>query len=365
MIHFSQKSYRALSWSAFHSNRAEPPDKLSNVAIVAPLYRRSPTQVPILIDILKRAMHINVLIVGPGKKTLMTLDGDLYIRGVKVPNYKKNWIIRLGSLHTIIAALKCLGKYIEGSGIDTAWEISGLYGSATVNQIIEGRHIYRGIQAHTITLMALHHLYAKAIFTDEEIKLIDATILNLKNQTSADTDKNSFVNMIEKVREEFVTKKLFEKLDINERSSDSAQFLKNYMTQVLNLLNYIGATRSRNWLQHLATSEEMSKYFHAHDLYNYAKWILLYLADMLELETTDNESWEFLMDGNFCVSKSEVPFTSIDPDHAIEHEHKPFKMKGGFTGITDNEPALERFALTMPILSKIAESFKRYTHIVC
>src|ERR1700761_3165768 len=108
MIYISQKSYRELSWSAFHSNRTEPPVKLSNVAIVAPLYRRSPTQVPILIDILKRAMNIQVLIIGPGKKTLVTLDGDLYIRGVKVPNYKENWIIRLGSLHTIIAALKCL-----------------------------------------------------------------------------------------------------------------------------------------------------------------------------------------------------------------------------------------------------------------
>lgn len=51
----------------------------------------------------------------------------------------------------------CIGKYIEGSGIDTAWETCEMYGSVTVNQIFEGRHIYRGIQAHTVTLMALHN----------------------------------------------------------------------------------------------------------------------------------------------------------------------------------------------------------------
>lgn len=79
---------------------------------------------------------------------------------------------------------------------------------------------------------------------------------------------------------------------------------------------------------------------------------------MLELETTDKEFWEFLEEGNFCVSKNEIPFTSIDPDHAIEHEHKPFKTRGGFVGITGNEAALERFVITMPILSNIAESFK-------
>ena len=35
----------------------------------------------------------------------------------------------------MIAALKCLGKYIEGSGLDLVREISGVYGSATVRQI--------------------------------------------------------------------------------------------------------------------------------------------------------------------------------------------------------------------------------------
>lgn len=147
-----------MSWSAFHSLLSDPNLSLSNVAIVAPLYRRSPTEIPILIDMFKKDMKISVLAVGEGKRAIITLDGDLYGRAVKIPDYKSRWIIRLGSLHTVIAALKCLGKYIEGSGIDVAWEASERYGTATVNQVIEGRHIYRGIQAHTITLIALCHV---------------------------------------------------------------------------------------------------------------------------------------------------------------------------------------------------------------
>ena len=87
--------------------------------------------------------------VGEGKRTIVKLDGDLYDHAVKLTNYKTMWCIRLGGLHITIAALKCLGKYIEGSGLDLVWEISGVYGSATVRQILEGRHIYRGIEAHT------------------------------------------------------------------------------------------------------------------------------------------------------------------------------------------------------------------------
>lgn len=308
-------------------------------------------------DILKRAMNISVIVVGPEKRTIITFDGDLYNRAVKIPNYKDKWIIRLGSLHVIIALLKCLGKYIEGSGLDSAWELSGMFGSATVKQILEGRHIYRGIQTHTVTFLALHHLYTEAVYTSDEQQLINSTISNLKSKISK-ADSISFQCEVQKVQNAFKNKKIFDKLVPNKESGNTAKFLCNYMSQVSSLLNYIAATRNRNWRQHLATTEESAKYVHAHDQSNYSKWLLLYIADMLELETTDKESWDYFDEGNFCVSKNEVPFTSIDPDHAIEHEHKPLKTRGGFVGITANEAALERFAITMPILANIAESFK-------
>lgn len=301
-------------------------------------------------------MNISALTVGPNKRTVITLDGDLYKDAVKVPNYKDKWIIRLGSLHTIIAALKCLGKYVEGSGIDTAWEMCGMYGSTTVNQIVEGRHIYRSIQAHTVTLLALHSLYTQSVLTSEDPKTIQA-ISSVICDTSQ--DKNEFKNSVLNVKQKLIDAGVFQKLNMI-GSSPTAVFLCNYMRQVMNLLNYIGATRSRNWMQHLATSDEMCIYFHAHDQSNYLKWALLYLADMLELETTDPESWKFFEDGNFTVSKNEVAFTSIDPDHAIEHEHRPMKMKGGFVNITSNESALDRYVLTLPILSQISADYKRF-----
>lgn len=254
------------------------PTVLSNVAIVAPLYRRSPTETPVLIDILKRAMGISVLMVGPKTRTIITLDGDLYNNAVKVPKYKEKWIIRLGSLHTIIAALKCLGKYIDGSGIDTAWEASGMYGTTTINQIIEGRHIYRGIHAHTVTLMALYSLHLESILSPEEqnfIQSLPSVALHLKDQQSC-------IESMQNIEKELVEAALFEKLRAEaDASTPTAVFLCNYMRQVLNLLNYVGATRTRNWMQHLACTETMSKYFHAHDQTNYLKWTLLYLADML------------------------------------------------------------------------------------
>ena len=68
-------------------------------------------------------------------------------------------------------------------------------------------------------------------------------------------------------------------------------------------------------------------FFRAHDQYNYGRWGPFYVADMLELQSTDPEKWKFLDEGNFSITKHSVPFTAIDPDHGIEQEHKKMKVK--------------------------------------
>lgn len=332
--------------------------QVSNVAIVPPLLLKSPTNIYILLEILKRGENVSSLLVGEGKRLIITLDGDLYARAVCIKDYKKRWIIRLGSLHQIIALLKTLGKYVEDSGIDTAWELSGIFGSATVKQIIEGRHVYRGIEAHTITLIALFHLNVNYTLSPKDKE----NLLQHLSQISPHKHKD-FLADINKFREVLASTGLMEKIATNNYNNDMSKFLNNYINQVINLLSFIQATRNSNWKQHLAETQEMCKYFHAHDQINYARWVVLYLADMLELEKSDPESWNFLNEGNFTVAKTDVPFTALDPDHAIEQLHRSLKVKGGFIGLTQNDKLLDRFALTIPMLSMFAESFKNYAGI--
>ncbi|KAJ8046467.1 hypothetical protein HOLleu_05142 [Holothuria leucospilota] len=126
---------------------------------------------------------------------------------------------------------------------------------------------------------------------------------------------------------------------------------------------FIAATRKGDWKLHLATTEDLLPYFHAHDQYNYGRWGPLYVADMLELQTTDPELWTFFEEGNFIITKHEIPFTGIDPDHAIEQEHRKIKAKGGFVGLTGNEAALAKCAIIAPSLARIVQEFKEYAGI--
>ncbi|KAG1715021.1 Cystic fibrosis transmembrane conductance regulator [Nymphon striatum] len=211
------------TWSTFNSLIGEP-QPIWNVGIAAPLYRRSPTKWPVLLTILMQAQNINCITVGEGSRPIVTLNGDLYDRAVKIKDYEEKGQVKV-------------------------------------------------------------------------------------------------------------------------------------------LLIFTAATRRAGWKLHLSTTEELLHYFHAHDQYNYGRWGPLYVADMLELQLTDLDTWSFLNKGNFVISKHSVPFTAIDPDHAIEQEHKQMKMKGGFIGITGNEQAMEKHFVIAPTLSRIVQEFKEYAGI--
>ena len=63
------------------------------------------------------------------------------------------------------------------------------------------------------------------------------------------------------------------------------------------------------------------------------------------------------MSGKFSVTKGSTGFTSIAPDHGIEHENRTLKVIGGIVGITQNERALDKFFLIAPVLSKTLDEF--------
>jgi len=55
------------------------------------------------------------------------------------------------------------------------------------------------------------------------------------------------------------------------------------------------------------------------------------------------------------VSSLQIPFCAIGVDHALEHIKRIMKFTGGLVGITQNASARERFFLTAPELSRLAE----------
>ena len=125
---------------------------------------------PTLLTILKQAQGISAGVVGSQRKTVVTLDMGLYKPAKQLQmarNDCSHLILRPGELHTVMAQLRTIGSYMDNSGLDLCWIEAELYGAATVKQILEGRHVKRGITAHLTTLQALFTLYVDAFFKDK------------------------------------------------------------------------------------------------------------------------------------------------------------------------------------------------------
>ena len=83
-----------------------------------------------------------------------------------------------------------------------------------------------------------------------------------------------------------------------------------------------------------------------------------YLADMKELENKSPKVWAAKLEGNFSVSKTKQPFSSIGPDHACEYINKWMKGKNGIAGISSKSNAHERCFHTAPILARMCEEYR-------
>ena len=255
-----------------------------------------------------------------------------------------NIILRPGELHVTMAILRCIGSYIEASVIDSVWIESDIYGSSTVKQILEGRHVKRGVYAHITTLQALFSLYTEAFFQENQIlhqKYKELAIqLNAAceamNEVAIQEVNNDLASMIE---EDDLLNRMQEFYN-NMTSRPLYIFVRNYMQMILEMTMYIRSVRTGDWNMHIKSTELLVKYFFAHDKQNYARLLPIYLADMKALERSDPDIWTEFMNGNWVVNKSRIPFCAIRADHALEQVNRSMKVSGGLIGIT-LKPMLE------------------------
>ena len=68
--------------------------------------------------------------------------------------------------------LKCIGKYIEGSGLDSLFLETGIYGECTLSQIIGGKRMKMAMEAHTTMFLALYHGYLNPA-SNEHPEIVD------------------------------------------------------------------------------------------------------------------------------------------------------------------------------------------------
>ena len=81
---------------------------------------------------------------------------------------------------------------------------------------------------------------------------------------------------------------------------------------VQSLFAFIQESRTRNWLQHLSSVQDLVKDFIAMDQREYRKAWLVYIAQMKSLEAGNPKIWNYFIEENFSVQKSDIPRLAIE-----------------------------------------------------
>ena len=266
----------ASTQSLLLSNKEQVGEKCVNTAAIAPLFRTSPTDLATLYTVLSLTQQISASIVGPDKRTLITLDLDLYNRAIQIQESvgNKNWMLMAGGLHIRFAIEHALGKTIEGSGIDTCAIEYGTYSSAALRGIYAGKAFKRAVEYHIVNALAI--MMMKFEVVGDEI-LSDDLRLQCQDLKKALHERDpKIVKMFEDVQILY-TEKILDKVQCQGRG-DLAQYFHQYLDKLENFLQIISSCRQEDWEGCLAALEDGIKYFFAHNLLNYARLMQLHIA---------------------------------------------------------------------------------------
>ena len=312
---FAEKQYLA-TWGAYNSIKGSKPNKLTRVAMM-PLLAARAHEWSTMLTILKQAQKITSIVMGEGRKTVITFDLQLYEKAVKLQMHSAppldHLVFRIGETHTVFTSLRALGSFIEESGFDDAWMEADFYGTATTHQIIEGRHMKRALTAHSITSSALCDMHLSAFLQSESLdpKTEYANLVEAASRMNSSCKEHQFEelsshhqHMVDVIEADAFIEKL-ERFDKDmESCHPTFKFARDYMRFVTWIFLFIRATREGNWMLHLESLKALAKYFFAYDRLNYARMVPLYLAQIERLKTSDPDIYGEFLTGNFlCLQE--------------------------------------------------------------
>ena len=226
-----------------------------------------------------------------------------------------------------MAALKALGKWLDGSGWKEALMKAKVASEGVAESFISASHLARTRRAHQITAGSLYALMTKAYdkYADQQT-----------------TDSKSFMEWR------------------NEMKSKFPQFL--YWSTVLELevlcLQFVRAIREGNFDMYVKAIRLLLPWFFCLDCQNNARWLSIHYRDMCQLKEKHPSVCTAFNQGSFVVHKTKKPFSAIALDHAHEQVNSVVKGEGGAVGLTESAAALRRWMVAGPELSRMIEEFE-------
>ena len=105
------------------------------------------------------------------------------------------------------------------------------------------------------------------------------------------------------------------------------------------MLQFVRSIRERNFKLYNQSLSQIIPWLFALDHINYARWLPVHIADMLNLIRSHPDVYFEFMKGHFAVQKTNKVFSAISIDQCHEQMNKLVKGDGGAVGLTEDPQA--------------------------
>ena len=191
---------------------------------------------------------------------------------------------------------------METNQAGSALSLAGITSIGTADSFLKAAHLTRTRHAHQVSCLALSKLQQDAF-------------LHCKLERPHDEIAK------EMWRQEMISK------------SPTFQFWDTILNIEILALTFVHAHREQNFPLYVELLKELIPWFFAPDHHNYARWLPIHIRDMESLLTPIHQKFEEY--GNWVVQKTMNRFSSIEFDHAHEHNNEVVKGSGGAVGLAE------------------------------
>ena len=276
----------------------------------------------------------------------------------------KNIVLLLGAFHMAKILLRCLGKYVLGSGVSNVFIECSVFGVNVVQSVLEGKNYVRGVKGMLMLGETMFRLQVKSFLKEhsyesyasdvEQLLQIHRSISSAREKTVDHVDLDINVEKLLADFEKFI--------DRGRQTSEQFLYWDNFLRLLQLLRNLVRSDRQGIWELHLDTVQKLQPVFAVFDCVNYQRWSSLYLEDMRRLPKTAPEAHKMFLKGKHVVKRYEHTFTAVAADMALEQTiNRSQKSSSGIIGHTKQKQFVAEWEITHHERLMISNLFREVT----
>jgi hypothetical protein len=310
LFRYSDKEKPFLGWSEFHNLFCNAV-KVSTIAYL-PFLNNPPTEFDTIYTAMLRlvqlAQNLNQ------KHIIIAADLAIYSKAQEIlwnepPAISGKVTLQLGGMHLTMAFIASIGFIYRDGGLSSMLVDTDVYAPNSCKQMLEGKQYSRAIRGLTLCADALSRLFLDCLKKwmaenqNEEFPTEFPTYYFVEEIKNGRFKQDDLKDLLKKLGP--LKNKVTEFEDYGKRASFTFGYWLPFLKAVDLLLNVLKAERTADFELHLECIQKLLPYLTAGGRHLYAKWVPIYLKDMLELKLMNPKMYQYLKRGNFVVKKTE------------------------------------------------------------